>query len=97
MPIIDTSEEKTEMGSLRITNVLLTVIAICVLYICIKEEAKPASAQSGPVLVRIDWSDLQSKSRYSPLGVAIRDQVRLDMSNVSSQSRYSPITVRVSK
>jgi hypothetical protein len=88
--------EETGMGSIRFTNFLLLVIAVCLMYMCVRNEATPASAaNTGPVLVRIDWSDLQSKSRYSPLGVELRDQVKVDMSSVASQSRYNPITVRV--
>ena len=83
------------MVTSRFTNFLLMVIAVCLLYTCVRNEAAPVAAQSGPVLVRIDWSDLQSKSRYSPLGVAIREQVRLDMNGVASGSRSNPIYVRV--
>ena len=37
----------------RYTRVVLTVIALCLIWICLRETAPPAFAQSGPADVRI--------------------------------------------
>jgi hypothetical protein len=69
---------------------VLTVIAVCLVYLCVKESAPPASAQQGPARVVISGIDLGAAPN-TVLPVAVVGSATFDRGAWA----ISPLEVRV--
>jgi hypothetical protein len=87
------------MASDRYIRIVLTVIAGCLIYLCVRDVAPPALAQAPQqptpvVLVGVDRSRLP---RWDDLGVRVNEPVRLD-TNLPLKVKiepYPPVEVKV--